>query len=146
MSSLLAKEDFLLSLKLSPRLTVELLIENTQGELLLLRRDRPPFEGLWHVPGGFLLKDELIVDCAKRLQVTELGEELGQEGVFVGKIFETIGADVREGVSSHVLHYPIKYRLIEARSFSPPNGSWFNKLPKDIIPYHRRFLQELGYN
>lgn len=64
---------FLESLKLAPRITIELLIENSDGAVLLLKRDKEPFVGFWHAPGGFLLKDEPIKDCIDRLAREEVG-------------------------------------------------------------------------
>lgn len=141
----LSKEDFYKSLELAPRLTVELLIEDPSGRLLLTTREEPPFIGYWHVPGGFLIKDELIEDCAKRLLLREIGLELGVEGVFVGRLFEAINQDVREGVSAHIVHYPIRYKLLDTELAIPKGAEWFSNIPGNIIPYHGKFLRELGY-
>jgi 8-oxo-dGTP diphosphatase len=43
------------------------------GALLMVRRGRPPAEGLWTLPGGRLEKDELLTDAVAR----EVAEETG---------------------------------------------------------------------
>jgi len=136
----LSYEEFLESLRLCPRLTVELLVKNKKGEVLLVKRLRPPFKGYWHLPGGFLLKSESITNCAKRLSLEELGFELNlRDGKFLG-LFETIKGDPR----GHILHYVLMFRLKNSQVCSD-NGRFFKNLPPKAIPYQRKFLIKLGY-
>jgi len=61
-----------------PAVTVDLVVFTLlEGELrvLLIRRQHPPFEGHWALPGGFLEIDEPIESAARR----ELREETGFE-------------------------------------------------------------------
>ncbi len=56
--------------------TVLFTFEDQQLKVLLIRRNRPPFEGLWAFPGGFLEPEEELEACAGR----ELKEETGLSG------------------------------------------------------------------
>ena len=61
------------------------------GELLLVRRGRPPAAGEWSVPGGRVEPGEMLAEAIVR----ELAEETGLQGVcgpFVGWV-ERIGDD-----------------------------------------------------
>jgi 8-oxo-dGTP diphosphatase len=62
-------------------------------QLLLIRRKRPPFEGLWALPGGFLDEGEDLDACAAR----ELAEETGVSGAVLHPLanFSAPGRDPR---------------------------------------------------
>lgn len=53
------------------------------GEVLLLRRTRPPYRGAWDIPGGFLGPEELPWEGAVREVQEEAGLEIQQRG-FLG--------------------------------------------------------------
>lgn len=57
-----------------PAVTVDIVIFTGEvPDLLLIRRDRFPFEGYWALPGGFVEMDESLEEAALR----ELKEETG---------------------------------------------------------------------
>ena len=71
-----------------------------QGELkvLLIERAIEPFQGMWALPGGFVLKDESVDDAARR----ELVEETSVKDIYLEQLY-TFGAvdrDPRERVVS----------------------------------------------
>ena len=51
-------------------------------QLLLIQRDRPPFEGCWALPGGFIDMDETLEQAVAR----ELQEETGLTGVILDQL------------------------------------------------------------
>jgi 8-oxo-dGTP diphosphatase len=67
--------------------------EDSKLYVLLIKRGRPPFEGMWALPGGFLDMDEELEDGVKR----ELEEETGLTGVDLKQFhtYGTIGRDPR---------------------------------------------------
>jgi 8-oxo-dGTP diphosphatase len=51
----------------SPFVTADVIILAEDGEILLIRRLNPPFQGHWALPGGFIDTDmETIEECAVR--------------------------------------------------------------------------------
>ena len=67
--------------------------EPREMKVLLVRRKRPPFEGRWALPGGFLDENETLEHCAAR----ELAEETGLEGIPLEQLaaFSEPGRDPR---------------------------------------------------
>lgn len=71
--------------------TVGALVVDGRSRLLLVRRARDPFAGMWDVPGGFLEEGEAPLDGLRR----ELHEETGldvEPGRFVAALLDRYGA------------------------------------------------------
>lgn len=60
----------------TPLLTVDCVVFDAAGRLLLIKRKKPPFEGQYALPGGFVDIGETVEAAALR----ELKEETGVEG------------------------------------------------------------------
>lgn len=56
-----------------PMIGVGGLLFNRQNQVLLIKRDKPPAQGLWSVPGGKLEAGEGLTECCRR----EIREETG---------------------------------------------------------------------
>ncbi len=70
---MLSIDDFKQVVSLTPLISIDLIIRNSEGKVLLGKRNNRPAKGYWFVPGGRILKDE-SVDCAfTRLLRLELG-------------------------------------------------------------------------
>lgn len=61
----------------SPAVTADVIIPNSRGEVLLIRRKNEPFKGAWALPGGFIeYGQETIEECARREALEETGLEV----------------------------------------------------------------------
>ena len=60
----------------APLVSVDLIIENPNKEILLGKRVNRPAQGYWFVPSGRIHKNETIKDAIKRISITEIGVDL----------------------------------------------------------------------
>lgn len=72
----LSQEDFATVVRSTPLISIDLIVENAQGEFLLGKRTNRPAQGFWFVPGGRVQKDEPLAEAFERLTQAELGVRL----------------------------------------------------------------------
>lgn len=117
-----------------PSVTVDIIIFTVRDEdlkILLVKRNIPPFQNSWALPGGFVHIDEALEDAAKR----ELVEETGVRDVYLEQLY-TFGDPKRDPrtrvitVAYFALINSEKVRLTAATDVS--DAQWFSvkKLPK----------------
>lgn len=78
-------------------LTTDAVIE-LNGEVLLLERNHPPFEGSWVLPGGLVEQDETAREACVRETKEEVGLDVTVEE-FVG-LYDDPDRDERGNVSA----------------------------------------------
>lgn len=79
MSSLIPKEEYLNIIKNTQINSVDMIIFNNEGEVLLGKRNNEPAKNSWFVPGGKIKKFETLQEATKRKSKEELGIELNYE-------------------------------------------------------------------
>ncbi len=120
-------------------------------EVLLVRRARDPFKGMWAIPGGFVEMDEDLPAAARR----ELREETGLD-VPALKQFRTFG---RPGRDPRGRQITVVYIARVSRDVPPPRAGddaaearWFpfEALPRlafdhaEVLREAREFIAEHG--
>lgn len=78
-------------------LTTDAVIE-LNGEILLLERNHPPFEGYWVLPGGLVERDETAQEACIRETKEEVGLDITVDD-FVG-LYDDPDRDERGNVSA----------------------------------------------
>ncbi|HAS6235496.1 TPA: GDP-mannose mannosyl hydrolase [Vibrio vulnificus] len=71
----LSKQLFSQVIESAPLVSIDLVIEDEGGQILLGERLNRPAQGFWFVPGGRILKNEKLEDAFTRLTQEELGQE-----------------------------------------------------------------------
>jgi len=112
-----------------PNLAVDCVVfglnEPNDLQVMLIRRNLPPFKDQWALPGGFVRIDESVDAAARR----ELQEETGLQNVFLEQLytFGAIARDPRERVVT-VAYYALvnlkEYSLQASTDAS--EAAWFS--------------------
>lgn len=72
----LSRADLKQVVALAPLVSIDLLVRDPAGRLLVGLRSNPPAQGTWFVPGGRVLKNETLAQAFARLCRDELGVPL----------------------------------------------------------------------
>jgi colanic acid biosynthesis protein WcaH len=71
--------------RLAPLVSLDLIIENSAGKVLVGMRNNEPAKGFLFVPGGRILKNERIADAFERIIKEELGIDADyRDAEFIG--------------------------------------------------------------
>lgn len=62
----------------TPLLTVDCVVFDAKGRLLLIKRGHPPFEGQYALPGGFVDVGETVEEACRRELMEETGVKAGK--------------------------------------------------------------------
>jgi colanic acid biosynthesis protein WcaH len=117
----LSDKEFREIIKNAPLVSIDLIVKNEEGKILLGLRINKPAQNTWFVPGGRLRKDETLDSAFNRISYTELGLNFTRDQArFVG-VYEHIYRDsfFDDTIGTHyiVLAYEIK-TLTNPESFS----------------------------
>lgn len=108
----LRQDTFTTIIEHTPLVSIDLVIFNGQGEVLLGERLNRPAQGYWFVPGGRIQKNESLVDAFSRLTRSELGLELNFTDASIIGAYDHFYDDCvfDHDISTH--YVAIAYRLI----------------------------------
>ncbi|MBN1672718.1 MAG: NUDIX domain-containing protein [Kiritimatiellae bacterium] len=117
------------------------------GAVLLVKREDPPAKGEWWVPGGRVLKGEMMRDTAVRKARDEVGIACN-----VGPIIhtaETIFPDGPNGIPVHSINscffmYPVDKAFKPELDDHHTDSKWVSQIPDGLHPYVERCLMGAG--
>lgn len=106
------ENKFLDIIDTTPLVSIDLIIENSTGNILLGKRVNRPAQGYWFVPGGRIRKNEKIADAMLRISSVELGTPIAIEDAQLLGNYNHIYDDNafgKQGINTHyvVLAYKI---------------------------------------
>lgn len=111
MKGKLSKPLFRTIVENTPLVSIDLIVENQYGQILLGQRLNKPAKDHWFIPGGRILKSEKMADAFARLAKEELNLELCLHDVELHGTYEHFYEDsfVDDNVSTHyvVLAYKV---------------------------------------
>lgn len=119
----------------------------SDGAVLLVKRKDAPAKGQWWVPGGRVLKGEMMKETALRKAREEVGVEC-----HVGPIIhtaETIFPDGPQGIPVHSINscfflYPVGSDFKPQLDSHHQDFKWVDYIPEGLHPYVDRCLMGAG--
>jgi len=99
------KDTFLSVAASTPFVSIDLIVRNEQGQVLLGYRRNRPAQDFWFVPGGRIRKNERTQDALQRIARNELGIE-ASGGTLIG-VFDHFYDDNFYGTPDIGTHYVV---------------------------------------
>ena len=131
LGSWLDKESFRQIVASAPLISIDLIVRNEVGQVLLGQRLNRPAQGYWFVPGGRVRKDERLAAAFERLTEDELGIRLSiATADFLGP-FEHFYPDNFSGSDFSTHYVVLGYELISSTSL--------DTLPEEQHSHYRWF-------
>lgn len=135
----LPDETFKSIIQHTPLISIDLIVRNEAGEVLLGKRVNAPAKDYWFVPGGRVRKNETLDDAFVRLVKEELGIESGivrTDAKFLG-VFEHFYDDCVFGddVSTHYVVLAYNFNISNTANISFQQHEIFKWFLKDNIGY-----------
>lgn len=119
---MLSPEAFLAVVRDAPLVSIDLLLEDPSGRLLVGMRSNEPARGFWFVPGGRVRKGERLHEALRRIAEVELGLAVEPDAWELAGVFEHhypnnfAGA---EGIPTHYVVLAHRLRLIHGPELRP---------------------------
>ncbi|MGR5540570.1 GDP-mannose mannosyl hydrolase [Vibrio campbellii] len=112
----LSKQRFSQVIESTPLVSIDLVIEDESGQILLGERLNRPAQGFWFVPGGRILKNEKLEDAFVRLTQEELGHEFELSQAKLLGPYTHLYDDNVFGSEFSTHYVAIAYKLVVIRS------------------------------
>lgn len=118
-------DTFKLIVESTPLISIDLVIQDEKGKVLLGQRSNRPAKGFWFVPGGRVFKNETLDNAFARITLAELGKTFNrQNGAFLG-IYEHFYEDsflstIGPNSSTHYIVLAYLLTLPINESITPP--------------------------
>jgi colanic acid biosynthesis protein WcaH len=127
----------------TPLISIDLVVRDSSGRVLLGQRLNRPAQGFWFVPGGRILKAESLAVAFRRLTLIELGVELNISsarylGLYEHFYQDSIYTDVSKGldISTHYVVNGFEVVLASAKNLTT------NNLPAEQHGAYQWFSEE----
>lgn len=119
----LSEPDFATVVRATPLISIDLVVENENGEILLGRRNNRPAQGYWFVPGGRVQKNETLAVAFARLTQAELGQRFTlDQGQFHG-VWQHFYDDNFSGTAFSTHYVVLSFRLrVQAHALALPDA------------------------
>ncbi len=148
----LSKDLFATVVANAPLISIDLLVEDANGSILLGLRTNPPAKGCWFAPGGRVRKNEPLDTAFSRIALEELGLHAERAAFPIAGVYEHFYDINFAGTENASTHYVVlAYRLpVDPASLRlPPDQhsqyQWMAPdqilLHPDVHPYTKAYFE-----
>ena len=152
----LSADLFELVVSRTPLISIDLIVKDHLGRVLVGKRTNRPAQGFWFVPGGRVLKNETLSAAFMRLTKDELGVSYRIEDVVYKGLYEHFYDDsaLNEAISTHYVVNAFVIELTNDMNSLPQEQHsayrWLSEaefLSADDVHIHSKwyFMNEKGY-
>jgi colanic acid biosynthesis protein WcaH len=150
---LLDVKSFAALVAAAPLVSIDLIVEDQHGAVLLGMRTNPPAQGSWFVPGGRIHKNETMERAFARITLEEIGLGLSKSKAQMLDVYEHFYQTDFAGTPGATTHYIVlAHRIIVAReTLSLPREQhsryeWMQPAQAarhpDVHPYSRAYFAD----
>lgn len=104
---MLEQKTFLTVIDATPLVSIDLVVRNGRGEVLLGKRVNRPAQGFWFVPGGRIRKNERVADAFRRIAQGELGVTIDKAQAKLLGVFDHLYEDNFHATPNISTHYVV---------------------------------------
>ena len=152
-ASFLTAETFAQVVANAPLVSIDLIVEDESGAILLGLRNNPPAQGCWFVPGGRIRKNETLEHAFARISAEEIGLGLIKSKAQLIDVYEHFYQTDFAGTPGSSTHYVVlAFRVKVAReTLALPTGQhsryqWMQPQQAathpDVHPYSRAYFAD----
>lgn len=157
MITMLDELTFHTVVKSTPLISIDLIVRDQNGSVLLGQRLNRPAQGYWFVPGGRVLKDERLADAFRRLTEVELGVGFEISDARYLGLYEhfyddsALDAEVSTHYVVNAFELTLTAELVSLPKEQHSGYQWFNQselLASNSVHDHSKwyFMNEKGYS
>lgn len=149
----LYREDFIAVVRNTPLVSIDLVVRNPDGHVLLGMRRNEPAKRFWFVPGGRIIKDERLAEAFRRLCRVELNADHSiDDADFLGVYEHLYDTNFTEGGGFGTHYVVLAYSLTLDVAPDLPDAQhesyrWAtpDEIPGDasVHPYTRQYFAEV---
>jgi colanic acid biosynthesis protein WcaH len=118
--TLLSSDDFHTVVRLAPLVSIDLIIRNSRGEVLLGLRNNEPARGFYFVPGGIILKQERLHAAFARILKRETNYDASLEDARLLGVYEHFYDANSSGHKNFSTHYVVLAHELKLADASAP--------------------------
>lgn len=119
----LEREDFRCLVQHGVLFSIDLVVLDTQNQILVGERINRPAQGYWFVPGGRVYKNESLAEAFERICLNELGQAFNYQEAKPLGLFDHFYNDSVFGddISTHYINAPYLIELSENTTLNLPS-------------------------